>query len=171
MSSYSKLIIFIVVLAIISAAIVFIDGSTDNMNKSMHEISDGIVQGDNDYNLAVDLVNNKNYNDSMEKAKSAVNNYNKSLSKLQDIKNNFSADVNSVHQDYINTVITEVELKLKAADLLQQAIDCFKVNSNYTGSNYGSQANDKMNQAKVYQDQRDAIVRNNSNLFKQEFSI
>lgn len=171
MSSYSKLIIFIVVLAIISASIVFIDSSTDNMNKSMKDISDGIVYGDKDYNEAVELVNNKNYQGSMEKANSAGNNYNKSLSKLREIKNNFSADVNPVHQEYINTVINEVELKLKAVDLLKQAIDCFKVNSNYTGTNYGSQANDIMNQAKEYQNQRDAIVSNNSNLFKQQFSI
>ncbi|MBQ2832909.1 hypothetical protein [Methanobrevibacter sp.] len=171
MSNYSKLIIFIVVLALISTAILFIDSSTDSMNKSMHEISDGIVHGDSDYNEAVDLVNDKNYQGSMEKAKSAGDNYNKSLSKLLEIKNNFSADVNPVHQDYIDTVINEVELKLEAVDLLMQAIDCFKVNSNSTGSNYASQANDKMNQAIVYQNQREEIVSNNSDLFKQEFTI
>ena len=34
----------------------------NNMNKLMPEISDGIVNGDNDYNEAVTLLNDKNYN-------------------------------------------------------------------------------------------------------------
>ena len=141
------------------------------MNKSMHEISNGIVKGDNDYNEAVKLTNNKHFSDSMEKAKSAGNNYNRSLSKLQLIQGNFSADVNSVHQNYINIVIHEVELKLQAVDLLKQAIECFEIESNYTGTNYGYEANDLMDQAKEYQNQRDSIVSNNSELFKQEFSL
>lgn len=171
MSSYSKLIIFIVVLLFISAAILFIDSSTDNINKSMPEISSGIVQGDADYNEAVDLVNNKNFYESMEKAQSAGENYNKSLLKLHEIQNNFSADVNSVHQEYITTAINEVEFKLKAVDLLKEAIECFEVNSNYTGSNYGFEANDAMNQALEYQHHRDSVVSDNQNLFKENFIV
>lgn len=167
MSSYSKLIIFIVVLALISTVILFVDSSTDNMNKLMQDISNGIVDGDNDYNEAVELVNNKYYYDSMSKAESAGDNYNRSLSKLLEIQNNFSSDVNSVHQEYIDIVIHEVQFKLQAVDLLKEAIDCFEVNSNYTGTNYASQANDAIYQAKEYQNQRDLIVNDNPNLFKQ----
>ena len=169
MSSYSKLIIFIVVLVLISAAVLFIDSSTDNINKVMPEISDGIVQGDKDYNEAVDLVNDKNFHESKQKAESAGDNYNKSLLNLREIQNNFSADVNGVHKEYISTTINEVELKLKAVDLLKDAIECFEVYSNYTGSNYGFEANDAMNQALEYQHQRDSIVSDNPNLFKQNF--
>lgn len=171
MSSYIKLIIFIVVLLLVSAAIIFIDSSTDNMNKAMPDINNGIVAGDSEYNEAVDLVNNKNFYESMEKAESAGNNYNKSMDKLREIHGNFSSDVNSVHKDYINTLINEVEYKLKAVDLLKEAIECFEVNSNYTGSNYGFEANDAMNQAVEYQNQRDLIVSDNQNLFKQGFEI
>ena len=48
MSSYSKLIIFVLALLIISAAVIFIDSSVDNINKTMPEISDSIVNGDNE---------------------------------------------------------------------------------------------------------------------------
>ena len=171
MSSYSKLIIFILVLALISAAILFIDSSTGSMNKSMKDISDGIVHGDSEYNEAVNLVNNKSFYEGMVKAESAEKNYNNSLSKLLEFKSNFSSDVNSVHQDYIDTVIKELELKLEAVGLLKKAIDCFKVNENATGTNYASQANDLIYQAKQYQNQRDEIVADNPNLFKEEFSI
>ena len=105
MSKYVKLIIFILILAIISAAIIFIDSSTDNMNKLMPKISDGVVNGDKDYNEAVGLVNNKSYDKSMNKAVSAGNNYNDSLNKLHILQNNFSSDINQVNKNYVNNAI------------------------------------------------------------------
>lgn len=170
MSSYIKLIIFIVVLILISAAIVFVESSTDDVNKSMRSISDGIVRGDSDYNEAVDLVNNKYFHDGMEKAESAGDNFNSSLDKLHQIRDN-SPDISDVHKKYIDTVISEVEMKLQAVTLLEQAIECFEVQSNYTGTNYGYQANDVMYQALEYQNIRDSIVHNNSDLFKEEFTV
>ena len=166
MSSYSKLIIFIVALLILSAAILFIESSTDNMNKAMPEINDGIVSGDSEYNEAVELVNNKDFYEAMVKAESAGNNYNKSMNKLLELQSNFTSDVNGVHQEYITTLINELQYKLKAVDLLKDAIECFEVNSNYTGSNYGFEANDAMNQAVAFQNQRDEIVKDNPKLFK-----
>lgn len=151
-------------------AIVFIESSTDNMNKSMHSISDSIVQGDSEYNEAVDLVNSKYFYDGMEKAESAGDNFNSSLKMLKELRDGYS-DINEVHKEYIDTVINELELKLQAVDLLKEAIESFEIQSNYTGTNYGYQANDLMYQAKEYQDQRDSIVLNNSYLFKDTFSI
>ena len=166
MSSYSKLIIFVAVLLIISAAVVLIDSSVDSINKTMPDISDSIVNGDNDYNEAVILVNSRSFDESRNKAISAGNNYNDSLDKLNDIKNNFSSDVNDIQDEYIDTVIRELELKLQAVDKLKESIDCFEVNSNYTGTNYASEANDLIYEATKYQDQRDTLVKENPKLFK-----
>ncbi|MER2013704.1 MAG: hypothetical protein ABS871_03585 [Methanobrevibacter sp.] len=141
------------------------------MNKLMPEISDGIVKGDNDYNEAVTLLNDKNYKKSMNKAVSAGNNYNKSLSKLHILKDNFTSDVNSVHKEYVNDTISELELKLLAVDKLKQAIDYLEAQYNYTGSNCGFEANDYMDQAVQYRDARDSLVKNNPNLFKDNFII
>ena len=171
MSKYVKLIIFILILAIILAAIIFIDSSTDNMNKLMPKISDGVVNGDKDYNEAVGLVNNKSYDKSMNKAVSAGNNYNDSLNKLHILQNNFSSDVNQVHKNYVNNAILELELKIKAVDKLKDAIDCFKVNYNSTGSAYAVEANDFMNESMKYKDIRDSLVSDNPKLFKQNFII
>ena len=171
MSNYTKLIIFIFILVLISVAIVFIDSSIDSMNKLMPEISDGIVNGDKDYNDAVNLVNNKNYEESMNKAVSAGNYYNESLSKLYVLRDNFTSDVNSVHQEYINDAISELELKLLAVDDLKNAIDSFSTGYNYTGTNYGYEANDYMDQAVLYRDARDLLLSDNPDLFKQNFII
>ena len=171
MSKYIKLIIFILILGIVSYAILFIDSSVDNMNKLMPEISDGIVHGDNDYNDAVNLVNDKNYEESMNKAISAGNNYNNSLNKLYILQNNFTTDVNQVHKDYINNTISELELKLKAVDKLKEAIECFEGHYNATGSENGFEANDLMNESMHYKDIRDSLVVNNSKLFIKNFII
>lgn len=167
MSSYSKLIIFVLALLVISAAIVLIDSSVDNINKTMPDISDSIVNGDSDYNEAVILVNSRSFDESMSKAVSAGNNYNDSLDKLKEIQSNFSSDVNDVQDEYIDTVIRELELKLQAVDKLKESIECFEVNSNYTGTNYASQANDLIYEATKYQEQRDTIVKENPKLFKE----
>ena len=171
MSSYSKLIIFIVVLLVISAAIVLIDSSVDNINKTMPDISSAIVKGDAEYNEAVQLVNDKYYSDSMDKAISAGDNFNSSLKKLKDIKNKYSSDINDVQNEYIDTVIKELELKIQAVDKLKSAIECFEEYSNYTGTNYASEANDLIYEATKYQNQRDTIVTENPNLFKEDFII
>ena len=165
MSKYSKLIVFILVLVLISAAVILIDSSVDNINKSMPEISDAIVKGDSEYNEAVDLVNNKYFQDSMEKADSAENNYNSSLNKLLDIQDTYSSNVNEVQKEYISTVIQELELKIQAVGKLKDSIECFKVESNYTGTNYASEANDLIYEATQYQNQRDAMVSDNPKLF------
>ena len=171
MSSYSKLIIFIVFLVIISAAIVLIDSSVDSINKSMPGISDSIVKGDADYNEAVQLVNDRSFDESLNKAISAGDNYNDSLKKLQNIKSEFSQDINDVQNEYIDTVIKELELKIQAVDKLKESIECFRVYSNYTGTNYASEANDLIYEATKYQNQRDTIVNDNPNLFKKNFII
>ena len=146
MSSYIKLIIFIVVLLIISASIVFIDSSMDNINQSMPSISEG-------------------FNDANDKAISAGDNYNNSLKKLNDIKDKFNKDLNEVHKDYIDAAINELELKLRAVDELKESIYYLQNYYNYTGSTHGTQANELMYDAVEYQNQRNGIVQENPDLF------
>ena len=70
----------------------FIDSSMDNINKTMPDISNSIVDGDNDYNEAVKLVNDKYFDESLNKAKSAGDNFNESLNKLKNIPTAYSVD-------------------------------------------------------------------------------
>ena len=165
MSSYIKLIIFIVVLLLISAAIVFIDSSVENMNHSMPEISDGIVQGDKDYNESVELLNERSFDESSQKAESAGDNYNNSLKKLKEIRDKYNKDLNNVHKEYIDTTIDELNLKLKAVDELNEAIYYLRMYYNYTGSTHGTEANELMQDAIKYQYERNEIVQENPKLF------
>ena len=169
MLKYSKLIIFILVLVVVSATIVFIDSSMDNINDSMPEVSDNIVQGDKDYNEAVDLVNNKYFHDGLDKASSAEEHYNKSLNSLSKIKKNLTVDIDDVQKDYINLVFDEVEMKLNATTKFKEAIKFFQNNENATGSDYASEANENMYVAVDYRNSSDTLIRKNPNLFKENF--
>ena len=172
MSKYSKvikLIIFIIVLVSLSAAIVYMESSMDNMNRIMPEISDNIVQGDKEYNEAVDLVNEKYFYDGAEKLNSAEGHYKKSLDLLSKIKNNVTVDVDDVHVQYINLVYAEVEMKLKAVNSFKTAIEYFKIEENATGTSYAGEANEYIYEAIGFQNSRDALVKNNSNLFKENY--
>jgi hypothetical protein len=154
-----------VVLLFISVSVVYLDSSIDNVNESMPKISDGIVQGDKDYNESVELLNTRYFDQSREKATSAGDSYNDSLHSLQDIRDKYEKDLNEVHRDYIDTTINELELKLQAVDNLKESIYYLEMEENYTGSIYGSDANEIMYDALNYQNERNEIVQNNSKLF------
>ena len=136
------------------------------MNQAMPDISSSIVAGDSDYNRAVDLLNDKSYNEAKNKAISAENNFNQSMIQLLDIKDNFTSDTNDVHKNYINTVIKELELKINATENLLESIDYYKNYQNSTGNDYSSHANELMNDALDFQNVRNNLVRENPNLFK-----
>ena len=166
MSDYSKVIIFIIILIVFSGAVIYLYNSESSMNHLMPDISSNIVTGDSDYNSAVDLLNNKNYGESKNKAISAKNNFNQSMIQLLDIKNNFTSDTNDVHKNYINAVINELELKINATDHLLEAIDNYKNHKNSTGNDYSNQANELMHESLEFQNVRNNLVKENPNLFK-----
>ena len=166
MSDYTKVIVFILVLIIFSATVIYIYNSESSVNAVMPDISSNIVAGDSDYNAAVDLLNDKNYGEARNKAISAQNNFNHSISLILDIRDNFTDDTNDIHKNYINTVLSELELKLNATDYLLKAIDCYENYQNSTGNEYSQIANDLMNQALEFQNVRNDLVTDNPNLFK-----
>lgn len=136
------------------------------MNQAMPDISSSIVAGDSDYNSAVDLLNDKSYNEARNKAISAKNNFNQSMIQLSSIKDNFTSDTNDVHKNYINTVIKELELKINATENLLESIGYYESYKNSTGNDYSSHANELMNEALDFQNVRNNLVRENPNLFK-----
>lgn len=166
MSNYNKVIIFIVFLIVFSGALIYLHNTESSMNQVMPDVSSSIVSGDSDYNAAVDLLNNKNYDESKNKAISANNNFNQSLILLLSIKDNLTSDTNDVHKKYINSVISELELKMNATDYLMESIDYYKNYQNSTGNEYSSHANEIMKDALEFQNVRNDLVKQNPNLFK-----
>lgn len=166
MSNYNKVIIFIVVLIIFSASVIYLYTSETSINRTIPEISSNIVTGDDSYNRAVDLLNDRDFNGARNSAMSASNCFNNSYSQLLSIRNNFTSDTNDVYKKYIDAALNEIELKRNATDNLLTAIGYLENNQNSTGSYYASQANDFMNQAIEYQNVRIKLVEDNPSLFK-----
>ncbi|MBQ9026496.1 MAG: hypothetical protein IJ104_09005, partial [Methanobrevibacter sp.] len=127
---------------------------------------ESIATGDSDYNEAVDLLNDKNYDESRNKAISASNNFNKSISQLTSIKDNFTSSTDDVYKSYVNTLLEELKLKLNATDYLMEAIDYFENYQNSTGNSYAYEANELMNDALEFQKVRNDLVKDNPDLFK-----
>ena len=166
MSKYTNVIIFIFILIVFSAAVIYLYNSESSVNAVMPEISDSIVAGDSDYNQAVDLLNDKNYNEAKNKAISAENNFNQSIIRLESIKDNLTSDNNDVHKNYVNALLSELELKMSAAENLLEAIDYYGNYQNGTGNSYSYQANELMNEALDFQNVRNDLVKDNPDLFK-----
>ena len=166
MSNYTKVIIFIVILIIFSVSVIYFYNTENSINKVMPDISDSIVSGDSDYNEAVDLLNDKNYDESKNKAISASNNFNKSISQLSGIKDNFTSNTNDVYKSYVNTLLEELKLKMNATGDLLEAIDYYKNYQNSTGNSYAYEANEFMNDALEFQNVRNGLVKDNPDLFK-----
>ncbi|WP_407378641.1 hypothetical protein [Methanobrevibacter sp.] len=132
----------------------------------MPDISESITAGDSDYNEAVDLLNDKNYDESRNKAISASNNFNKSFSQLSSIKDNFTSGDDEVYKSYVNTLLEELKLKMNATDYLLESIDYYRNYENSTGNSYSYEANELMNDALEFQKVRNDLVKDNPNLFK-----
>lgn len=166
MSKYTGVIIFIFILIVFSATVIYLYSSESSINAVMPDISDSVTSGDSDYNQAVDLLNGKNYDEAKNKAISAKNNFNQSITKLESIRDNLTSADNDVHKNYFNTVLSELELKMDATDNLLEAIGYYKNFQNNTGNSYSYQANERMNEAMEFQNVRNNLVRDNPDLFK-----
>ena len=115
------------------------------------------------------MLNDKNYDESKNKAISASNNFNKSISQLSGIKDNFTSNTNDVYKSYVNTLLEELKLKMNATGDLLEAIDYYKNYQNSTGNSYASEANEFMNDALEFQNVRNGLVKDNPDLFKWGF--
>lgn len=166
----NKLILIFVLLAVIAVS-GCIDSSVDNINKVMPDVSNDIVNGDNHYNDAVNLVNSKNYDDALDKANSAKNEFEDSIKKLDEAKKNFDGINDEVIINYINTVSDEVGLKNNATNYLILSINSYKTGDNETGNSYALQANSLMDRAIEFQDVRVKLVEDNPDLFKKRFHL
>ena len=62
-----------------------------------------------------------------------------------------------------------LQIGIRTVDELKEAIGYFEIYSNYTGTTHASEANDLMYESLTFQKERNSIVSENSNLFKQNF--
>ncbi len=155
-----KNIIIIFVLLVTVSISGCINSSIDDINKIIPQLSQDIINGDNNYNDAVNYVNNRDYDTADEKTKLAITNFNNGQNKILEIDQYLENVNETIYIQYLNLVKEELSLKENATSNLQLAIQFFQAGNNETGNSYVSTANSLMDQAVIIQKERDALVQN-----------
>ncbi|MCL2116685.1 MAG: hypothetical protein FWH29_10755 [Methanobrevibacter sp.] len=160
-----KKIIIATVLFVTIAISGCITSSIENIDLTMSEISQNIVDGDRNYNEAVKYVNSRNYDAADEKIKNAITSFNEGQNKFLSIDN--VNEINeTIYTQYINLIKEEISLKQNATINLQLAIQYYKSGNNETANGYVTKANSFMTQGVVIQNQRHNLAVNNPDKFK-----
>ncbi|MDL2270686.1 hypothetical protein LJC03_02640 [Methanobrevibacter sp. OttesenSCG-928-I08] len=146
-----------------------INSPLDNINEIMPEINDQIVKGDEYYNDAITALNSKNYAEADTKANSASNEFRKAKDNVLETNKYYEGLNETIYIEYLNLLQDEINLKYNASSNLLLASKSFNNNDITNGNNYAQIANSKMNEAINIQNERNQIVINNPELFKEFF--
>lgn len=160
--------IFLIAIILIAVVAVSgcINGPIDNINNNMKELNTDITEGDNDYNSAINYINNKDFTSGTDNIQIAKDKFNDAEAKLSNI-GEYKASLNeSVYTNYLDIISEEVSLKKQASDELYLALQYYANNDFSSGNSYAQSANTLMNQAVVLQGERNELVANNPDLFK-----
>ncbi|WP_297980735.1 hypothetical protein [uncultured Methanobrevibacter sp.] len=160
--------IFLIALILIAVVAVSgcINSPIDNINNNLKELNTDISEGDNDYNSAINFINSRDYSSGSQNIQIAKDKFDDASIQIQEIEENENSLNESVYKDYIDLIKEEVSLKKQASDQLYLALQYYTNNDISSGNSYATSANSLMNQAVILQNQRNAIVDNNTELFK-----
>lgn len=164
----SKLVFFIVIVGTI-----FVSGcvstSLDNINSLMPDINSQIENGNIYYNESVVALNNKNYSEADTKANLAIKEYTKAKENVLETNKYFEGVNQTIYIEYLDLVKNEINLKNNASSNILQASKYYKENNIPQGNSYSEIANSKMNEALDIQNERNTLVKENPDLFKEFF--
>lgn len=159
-----KIIIMIILLSIVSIS-GCINSTINNINQMIPQLTNVIIEGNNNFNLAADYTNNNDYNNADEKIEIAIEKFNEGEYKFLEINQQLNNVNDTIYIEYLNLIKEEISLKKDAASNLQLAIQFFKSGDNETANNYVSTANSLMDQGVNIQNQRAKIVKNHPDKF------
>ena len=159
-----KILILIVLFATVAIS-GCINSSIDNINIIMPKLSQSIVDGDSNYNDAVNYVNKKNYDAADQEVKKSIESFNEGENKLLSM-DNINELNDTIYIQYFNLIKEELSLKQNATMNLQLAIQYFKSGDNKAANEYVTKANSLMTQGVSIQNQRQNLVVNNPDKFE-----
>jgi len=162
-----KIIIVIIVLLATVSISGCIKTPMDNINNIIPSLSNNIETGDINYNKAVSYLNLHKYELAEEHIQTSSNNFLEAKNKMLEI-NKYIENINdTLYLQYISLIEEELDLKENATSNLQLAIQKFKQGDKLAANNYVNTANKIMNQGISVQNQRNNLVKNNPEKFKE----
>ena len=163
-----KIIVIVIVLLSTIAISGCISTPLSNVNEKIDDLNQQIETGDNNFNEAVNHINEKNYQSASDSNQKAALGYSKCITFLDNISEDKNQLNESIYIEYLNLVKQEVECKHNATVYLDKAINAYSTSSNSTGNSYSTTANNLMSDAIELQKERNNIVNNNPDKFKIE---
>ena len=160
--------IILIALLLIAAVAVSgcINGPMDNVNDRLKTVNTDITEGDTDYNAALNAISSRDFSTADSNIQTARDKFTDAEDKFKEIEN-YESDLNeSVYTDYLSIAKEEVSLKKEASDGLYLAVQYYISGDSSSGNSYTNAANSVMKQAVTLQNQRNAIVEENPDLFK-----
>ncbi|MGL6298314.1 MAG: hypothetical protein ACRC1M_04015 [Methanobacteriaceae archaeon] len=158
-----------VVIVSILIAVVLVSGCINseigNLNKIINDLSNDIVNGDTNYNNAVNSLNSKDYTNAESSIFNASTSYTNSFNKVSEAIKDAEGLNNTLYLNYLNIVKEEIQLKLNATNQLQLAVQSYKNGAAESGNTYSDKASAAMTQALIKQKERAEIAKNNPDKF------
>ncbi len=151
--------------------VVFLSGCVQSDINSINDlaasINSHIKNGDEYYNSSATNTNSNYFSQAQAQSKSASDEYSMAQASAQTALTSAKNANDAVIVDYMENVILELQAKMNATSQLNTAITLLQTNSTENANTHLSQANSYMNSAMQYRNNRDEIVRQNPNKFKQ----
>ena len=161
-----KIIIIIMVLLATVSISGCINSPMDNINNIIPSLTQSIEDGGSNFNEAVQYSNKRDYVSAEEKIQVASTSFLDAQNKILDIKKYYNDINDTLYLKYIDLIEEELNLKQNASAHMQLAIQAFRNGNKVTANEYVTKANNIMREAKLIQDQRENLVKNNPNKFK-----
>lgn len=162
-----KIIIVIIVLLATVSVSGCIKTPMDNINNIVPSLNQNIEIGDANYNEAVSYLNLQKYDSAENKIQISSNNFLDAKNKILEI-NKYTDEINdTLYLQYLSLIEEELNLKENATSNLQLAIQKFKEGDKVSANNYVTTANKLMDQGISIQNQRNNLVKNNPDKFRE----
>ncbi len=162
-----KIIIVIIVLLATVSVSGCIKTPMDNINNIVPSLNQNIEIGDANYNEAVSYLNLQKYDLAENKIQISSNNFLDAKNKILEI-NKYTDEINdTLYLQYLSLIEEELNLKENATSNLQLAIQKFKEGDKVSANNYVTTANKLMDQGISIQNQRNNLVKNNPDKFRE----
>lgn len=153
----------IIILLLLSGLIVY--NYISKPDTEVPFINSHLHNGNNEYNLAVESLNNRNYNDSLRHCNESYKEYKLARESAERALNKSIRNQNTLLGDYFTYTTYEIDLKMDSAVQLYNGLQLVKSNPNMAYMDF-TRSNQLMSNATFYSQKRSQLEEQNPDTFR-----
>lgn len=158
-----RVLMFLILITFIFGCI---ESDINNIEQLTPQINDHMMKGDDYYNQAAEELNNFRTENAIENSNLATNEFNLARSSASEALVYAQNSQDDVLIKYLDLTILEIDAKLNATSELRSAAQFFQARRIDAGNQNLVLANQLMQEALTYQEQKEALVNQNPDKFK-----